>query len=52
MRREKGILSAEIDIESVRAARRKFDVAGHYARPDVLKLTVNRASQKPAQFEG
>ncbi len=52
MRREKGVLSATLDISAVRAARRKFDVAGHYARPDVLKLVVNRAPQAPVQFEG
>ena len=52
MHREKGLLTAEIDPAAARAARRKFDVAGHYARPDVLTLTVNRAPQNPARFEG
>ena len=42
MHREKGLLVAEIDVEAARASRRKFDVSGHYARPDVFKLTVNR----------
>lgn len=52
MHREKGILFAEIDPAAAPAARRKFDVAGHYARPDVLSLSVNRAPQPPARFEG
>ncbi len=52
MRREKGILFAEIDPAAAPAARRKFDVAGHYARPDVLSLRVNRTPQDAALFEG
>ena len=52
MHREKGLLSAEIEPGKAAAARRKFDVAGHYARPDVLRLHVNRAPQSPALFEG
>jgi nitrilase len=36
------ILYAEIDLKLVTASKRMFDVAGHYARPDVFKFTVNR----------
>ncbi|MGR3591616.1 MAG: carbon-nitrogen hydrolase family protein [Limimaricola soesokkakensis] len=50
MHREKGLLMAEIDVGSARAARRKFDVSGHYARPDVFKLTVDRQARRPAEF--
>ncbi|WP_298558200.1 carbon-nitrogen hydrolase family protein [uncultured Aliiroseovarius sp.] len=50
MHREKGLLLAEIDPAEARASRRKFDVAGHYARPDVFNLSVNRAAQPPATF--
>ena len=50
MHREKGLLLAEIDPADARASRRKFDVAGHYARPDVFSLRVNRAAQPPATF--
>lgn len=50
MHREKGLLLAEIDPDEARASRRKFDVAGHYARPDVFSLSVNRAAQPPATF--
>ncbi|MCV2867915.1 carbon-nitrogen hydrolase family protein [Defluviimonas sp. WL0002] len=52
MRREKGLLTAEIDVAQARASRRKFDVAGHYARPDVFTLEVHRARQVPVRFEG
>ncbi len=50
MHQEKGLLLAEIDPAEARASRRKFDVAGHYARPDVFNLSVNRAAQPPATF--
>ena len=33
---------AEIDLRLVPALKRIFDVAGHYARPDVFKFAVNR----------
>ena len=50
MHREKGLLIAEIDPAESRAARRKFDAAGHYARPDVFTLSVNRTPMPPATF--
>jgi nitrilase len=37
-----GILYAEVDVAKVRQSRRQFDVVGHYARPDVFKLSVRR----------
>jgi nitrilase len=36
------IVYAEIDAEQARLSRREFDVVGHYARPDVFRLEVNR----------
>lgn len=50
MHKEKGLLFAEIDIAAARASRRKFDASGHYARPDVFTLTVNRKKQAPVLF--
>ena len=50
MRKEKGLLLADIDVAAARASRRKFDVSGHYARPDVFTLQVNRNRQTPIQF--
>jgi nitrilase len=50
MHREKGLLWADIDVGAVAAARRSFDAAGHYARPDVFQLTVNRSRQAPVVF--
>jgi nitrilase len=42
---QEGILYAEIDLEQMRAAKWEFDVAGHYARPDVFQLTVRTGVQ-------
>jgi len=33
---------AELDIKRIIFSKRMFDVAGHYARPDVLRFSVNR----------
>jgi len=51
MRRATGLLSAEIDLERVGTARRALDVCGHYARPDVLQLHVDRRAQAPVRFD-
>jgi nitrilase len=51
MHQEKGLLIAEIDVAQAKASRRKFDVAGHHARPDVFTLHVNRGRQSPVRFE-
>ena len=35
-----GIIYADLDLSRVPASRMEHDVCGHYARPDVLKLTI------------
>lgn len=37
---EEGILYAEINLSEITAAKRMFDVVGHYSRPDVFKFKV------------
>lgn len=50
MSKEKGILYADLDLSGVATSRRRFDAMGHYSRPDVFQLHVNRASQSPVVF--
>lgn len=51
LHREKGILYAELDAEEARRGRRSLDVTGHYSRPDVFSLSVNRKPAQPVAFE-
>jgi nitrilase len=39
------LLQAELNLDALARAKFDFDVAGHYARPDVFSLTVNEAAQ-------
>ena len=41
---------AELDASLVREERQNFDPAGHYSRPDVTRLVVNRQRQSIAEF--
>ena len=40
-RHEETILTADIDLAQVHAARRYFDPVGHYHRPDIFQLSVD-----------
>lgn len=46
------ILYADIDLSAVVRGKYDFDVAGHYARPDVFQLNVNVASQAAVRRTG
>lgn len=45
-----GIVMADLDLDRARESRRQFDPAGHYARPDVFRLEVNRQPAPAATF--
>jgi nitrilase len=47
---EKGILYAVIDPEAARNSRKPLDVAGHYGRPDIFHLEIDRRPMPPLKF--
>jgi nitrilase len=51
MHEKKGILYGEIDLSLVAPAKRILDVVGHYSRPDIFTLQVNKQPQRPVKFK-
>jgi nitrilase len=47
---EHGVVTAEIDLASVAAAKRMLDTTGHYARPDVFRLEIDRRPSVPVEW--
>ena len=45
------VQTAEIHLNEVRKERHNFDPSGHYSRPDVLQLNVNRKRQTIVNFQ-
>ncbi|GHT99234.1 nitrilase [Betaproteobacteria bacterium] len=45
------ILHAEIDLDDVARGKFDFDVVGHYARPDVFRLTVDETAKPAVKWE-
>jgi len=48
---EEGLYVAEVDQAIVRGERQNFDPVGHYSRPDVTELRVNRRRQSTLVIE-
>lgn len=42
---------ATIDLQEIRKERQNFDPSGHYSRPDVMQLQVNRSRQNIVNFK-
>ena len=47
---EKAILYAELDNATLVRSKMDFDPMGHYARPDIFSLKVDRGAKSPVQF--
>ena len=47
---EECVLAATLDRADLARAKFDFDVVGHYARPDVFRLTVNEAAARAVAF--
>ncbi|NRB70967.1 MAG: carbon-nitrogen hydrolase family protein [Xanthomonadales bacterium] len=45
-----GVFVADLDLNRVYEERQNFDPAGHYSRPDVTRLVVNRERQSTVRF--
>ncbi len=50
LHQEKGILYADIDPEAARNSRKSLDVTGHYGRPDLFHLEIDRRTMPPVAF--
>lgn len=48
MRKEYNILYGEYDLSKIYVRRRSLDVAGHYSRPDIFNLEINKS--RPMQI--
>ncbi len=46
------ILTAELDVAKIVEGKYDLDVVGHYARPDVFRLTVDERAKPPVTSEG
>jgi nitrilase len=48
---ERRLVVADLDLAAVGRERHNFDPTGHYARPDVFRLEVDRSARRPVHFK-
>jgi nitrilase len=48
---EEGLIITTLDFNRVLEERQNFDAVGHYSRPDVTQLTINRARQSTIKIQ-
>lgn len=49
---EEGLIVADLDLRAVRLARLNCDPTGHYSRPDVFSVRVDRTRREAVRFAG
>ncbi len=49
---QEGMLVADLDLGEIVRGKLDFDVVGHYARPDVLRLVVDAGEKAPVRYRG
>jgi len=49
--KDKGYIILDIDVELATTSKRALDVAGHYSRPDIFNLSVDKARQSSTHFK-
>ena len=52
LRDGEGILTADLDLRQIVRGKFDLDVVGHYARPDVFELVVDRTQRNPVNSRG
>jgi len=50
--KEKGYIIVDIDVELAASSKRALDIAGHYSRPDIFQLQVDKSRQTVIAFKG
>ena len=45
--KKRAIIYADINLDDIIKGKYDFDVVGHYSRPDIFKLKVNKKTKKP-----